>query len=151
MDLSSIPSTYSLGPRIEEQEVARQLRVMRKPRSMVPGDIFPQLVSNYNVALSFPLTVIFNAVTDQFHWPVCWKREFVTIIPKGPSPESLGQCRNISCTNLFSKVLESFMLDWSWSQIGSNMRPNQYGGMKKCGTDHFLSHLWTDLLEKPGG
>ena len=71
----------------------------------------------------------------------------MTIIPKGQDPETLGQCRNISCTNLFSKVLESFLLDWSWSQIGENLRPNQYGGLKNCGTSHFLAHLWTDVLE----
>ena len=76
-----------------------------------------------------------------------WRREYVTIIPKGLNPESLGQCRNTSYTNVFSKVLESYMLQWAWSQIGENMRPNQYGGLKGCGTDHFLAHLWTNLLE----
>ena len=107
-------------------EVAVRLRVMRKPRSMVPGDIFPQLVANYAVPLSFPLADIYNAVTKELHWPLVWKREFVTVIPKGLNPESLGQCRNISCTNLFSNVLESFMLQWSWGQIKENMRQNQY-------------------------
>ena len=27
------------------------------------------------------------------------------------------------------------------------MRMNQFGDQKKCGTDHFLAHLWTGLLE----
>ena len=49
--------------------------------------------------------------------------------------------------SVFESLLESFMLDWAWAQIGDNMRPNQFGGLKKCGTNHFLSHLWTDLLE----
>ena len=119
LDLSRIPSTYSLRlPRIEFADIAFRLRTMRKPRSMVPGDIFPQLVSNYSTALALPLETIYNAVTTELHWPCVWKREFVTVIPKGPNPEGLGQCRNISCTNLFSKVLESFMLEWAWTMSG---------------------------------
>ena len=91
LDLSLIPSTYSLRlPRIDFTEIAFRLRTMRKPRSMVPGDIFPQLVSNYSVALALPLETIYNAVTSEFHWPCVWKREFVTVIPKGPNPEGLG-------------------------------------------------------------
>ena len=27
------------------------------------------------------------------------------------------------------------------------MQRNQFGGQKGCGTDHFLSHLWTEVLE----
>lgn len=27
------------------------------------------------------------------------------------------------------------------------MRSNQFGGQKGCGTDHFLAHLWTGILE----
>ena len=148
LDLGALPVTYSLPlPHIDQREVADRLRVMRKPRSMVPGDIFPQLVTNYAVVLSFPLADIYNAVTREYHSPLVWRREFVTIIPKGLNPEDLGQCRNISCTNLFSKVLESFMLDWSWSQISENLQKNQYGGQKNCGTDHFLADLWTGLME----
>ena len=66
LDISRLPSTYSVRlPYIDHTEVARRLRVMRKPRSMVPGDIFPQLVSNYSTALSLQLADIFNAITTQ--------------------------------------------------------------------------------------
>ena len=114
---------------------------------MVPGDIFPQLVTNYAASLSEPLETIYGEVFRTYHWPLCWRNEYVTIIPKCSDPEDLGSCRNISCTNLFSKVLESFMLERSWAQVEPNMRKNQYGGQQGCGTDHFLAHLWTGILE----
>ena len=76
-----------------------------------------------------------------------WKNEYVTIIPKTEDPEDLGSCRNISYTNLFSKVLESFLLSWAWDMIGPNMKRDQYGGQKLCGTEQFLTHLWAGVLE----
>ena len=125
LDLSNLPTTYDLSlPRIDHVEVASRLRSQRKPHSTVPGDIFPQLVNAFAVELSFPLSTIYNAVITTFHWPLVWKSEYVTIIPKGLNPSDLGQCRNISCTNLFLKILETFMLDWAWAQIGDNVRDN---------------------------
>ena len=148
LDMSNLPSTYS-SPRvpITMEEIAVRLKSFKKPRSRVPGDIFPQLVTNYAMDLAQPLQWIYQGVVDTYHWPMVWRNEYVTIIPKSASPEDLGGCRNISCTNLFSKILESFILEWSWSQVSPNMRRNQYGGQKGCGTEHFLAHLWTGVLE----
>ena len=67
-----------------------RLRSFKKPRSMVPGDIFPQLVTNYAVSLSEPLEKIYGEVFASYHWPLCWRNEYVTIIPKGLDPEDLG-------------------------------------------------------------
>ena len=35
----------------------------------------------------------------------------VTVIPKNSAPAELGELRNLSCTPLFLKILESFILD----------------------------------------
>ena len=83
-------------------------------------------------------------------WPLRWKEEFVTPIPKKPVPGGLNDLRNISCTALFSKVFESFILDKLAQQVG--MRKNQMGGMKGAGTEHYLVQLWqnvTESLEDP--
>ena len=146
--MSSLPNTFSAPlPYITQRGISARLRSFKKPRSMVPGDIFPQLVSNYAPYLAEPLEKIYRGVVDTFHWPQVWRSEYVTIIPKSPSPEDLGGCCNISCTNLFSKILESFLLEWAWEQVSPNMRKNQFGGQKGCGTEHFLAHLWTGVLE----
>ena len=67
-------------------EVAARLKRFRKPKSMVPGDIFPKLVTDYADFFAIPLTSIYNSITTLSVWPVCWKREFVTVIPKKQPP-----------------------------------------------------------------
>ena len=112
---------------------------------MVPGDIYPQLVTQFSDFFAIPLTNIYNAILSSYVWPVCWKREFVTVIPKKPSPATLGDLRNISCTLLASKVFETFVLDNIKAEV--KLRTNQYGGVKGLSTDSFLVQMWQETLE----
>ena len=57
----------------------------------------------------------------------------------------MNDLRNISCTALFSKVFESFVLSWLTKQVG--MRENQMGGRRGAGTEPYLVHLWQLVLE----
>ena len=95
--------------------------------------------------LAAPLTHIYNSISISETWPLLWKQEFVTPIPKKSLPTSLNDLRNISCTALFSKVYESFVLGWLGEQIG--MRANQMGGMRGAGTEHYLVQLYQLILE----
>ena len=104
-------------PVLHEYEVAARIRKFKKPRSTVPGDIFPQLVTQFSDFLAIPLTDIYNKITSSRIWPACWKNEYVTIIPKKSCPESLSDLRNISCTLLASKMYESYVLDWIKSEV----------------------------------
>ena len=60
-------------------------------------------------------------------------------------PSNVNDLRNISCTALFSKVYESFVLGWLSEQVG--MRSNQMGGMRGAGTKHYLVELFQLVLE----
>ena len=111
---------------------------------MVPGDVFPKLVTILSDFFAIPLTDIYNKISSSFIWPRCWKKEFVTVIPKKSIPEGLGDLRNISCTLLASKMYESYVLDWLKSEV--KMRSNQYGGVKGLGTDHVLVQFWQRIL-----
>ena len=133
------------GPRLERFEVAARFRKMRKPKSMIPGDIFPQLVNGCSDFLAIPLTAIYNDILATYVWPTCWKREFVTVIPKKSSLDSLKDLRNISCTMLASKVFESFVLDILKSQV--KIRTNQYGGVRGLSTDFLLVQMWQEIRE----
>ena len=84
---------------------------MKKPASQVKGDIPPELVAPLADILAEPLETVFRQVYEELEWPAVWKMETVTAIPKNNSPEDLSELRNISCTPLFSKLLESFVLD----------------------------------------
>ena len=53
LNVNDLPETFSvrLTP-VTHLEIAARLRSFKKSRWMVPGDIFPQLVSHYAVSLS---------------------------------------------------------------------------------------------------
>ena len=143
---ADIPRTYSqpIEP-LSRQAVMKRLKDFRKPKSMVEGDIFPATVGDAAPTLAVLLTDIYNCISSSGYWPEQWKTEYVTTIPKTPHPQSLNDVRNISCTRLFSKVYESFLLSWITDQVG--IRENQYGGMKGAGMEHFLVQLWQEVLE----
>ena len=71
------------------------------------------------------------------------------MIPKVPNPVGLQECRNISCTAAFSKILEGQVLD----KLKDEQTPNgfQYGGVKKCWVEHMLIDLWEDILQAMEG
>ena len=133
------------GKSLSNFEVAARLKKMRKPKSMVPGDIYPLLVTQFSDFFAIPLTAIYNDILNSYIWPVCWKKEYVTVIPKKSTPQELGDLRNISCTLLASKVFESFVLDDLKLQV--KLRTNQYGGVRGLSTDSLLVQLWQRVLE----
>ena len=61
-------------PVLDVYEVAARIRKFRKPKSAVPGDIFPQLVTQFADFLAVPLSDIYNAITESKEWPICWKK-----------------------------------------------------------------------------
>ena len=95
--------------------------------------------------IAIPLTKIFNLALWTNHWPSQWKIEVVTVIPKTSSASTCAECRNISCTPLFSKVLEGYMMERINSEVKRDKQ--QYGGIKKCGVEHLLLQSWENILE----
>ena len=96
LEPSQIPRTFSEPlPSLEVFQVAGRLRAFRKPKSMVRGDLFPKLVTKHADFLAVPLTSIYNEVVRTGIWPLEWKKEFVTAIPKCSIPGSMNDLRNI--------------------------------------------------------
>ena len=71
--------------------------------------------------------------------------ENVSIIPKNKAPSDKSQLRNLSCTPLFSKLLETFILDDLKEE--TSLSDDQYGGIKGVGANHFLIGTWQSILE----
>ena len=67
----------------------------------------------------------------------------MTVIPKCTLPQSVDDLRNISCTLLISKVMESYILEWMASEVSVSRR--QYGGVKGCGAAHMLIDVWQTI------
>ena len=146
---ASIPSTYDEAlPAVTPEQVVSEFQKGKKPRSMVPGDLYIDILGKTIGVLAPMIARIYNLIVATGTWPDPWLTEYVTVIPKKGIPESLGDCRNISCTNFLSKLFERFVLRWARQQV--TPKPNQYGGERGCATDHFLVEIWdkvTDHLE----
>ena len=126
-------------------DVSAGLRNIKKPKGVLPGDVPPKaLTSEICDILAIPLTYIYNLILREFDWPQQWKKEQVILIPKKPRPKQCSELRNLSCTPLFSKLLEKFLL--VELRKYAEMSSSQYGGIKKCGVDHFLIDSWNDIL-----
>ena len=144
----TIPVARKSGTPFEplmRHEVSAALKSFKKPKSCVTGDIIPRLVTSFCDILAIPLTDLYNQIIATKQWPDLWKTENVIIIPKCSVPTSLADCRNLSCTPLFSKVMESFLLKRLKKE--TSFAESQYGGMKGCGADHFLVKTWNEFME----
>ena len=125
-------------------QVAASLKSFKKPRSIVDGDIFRQLVTKYADVLAIPLHHVYKRSFARGIWPELWKRETVVVIPKCSKPSSLSELRNLSCTPLFSKVMESFILERLKSEVP--LSHTQFGGIRGSSVNHFLIETWDNIL-----
>ena len=108
-----IPKTFDrMLPHLQPYQVAGRIRSIKRPRTKIQGDIFPTLATEYAELLALPLCNIYKEITRSLKWPVVWKLEIVTVIPKCSDPKPFNQLRNISCTLLVSKIYESYLLSW---------------------------------------
>ena len=141
-----VPTTYEKHlPLLSSVDVVGRIKKQKKPNSMVVGDIFPKLLNSCAEALAYPLALIYNEIILCKVWPIAWKKEYVTVIPKKRMPEGLKDLRNISCTRFFSKVFESYMLQNILEEI--EIKSNQFGGVKGCSTGHMLVEIWQQICE----
>ena len=146
-----VPQTYDRPLyEITPDMVISRVKETKKPKSTVPGDIPPNLIMQVIRTLAGPLSWIYNDVPRFEVWPSSWRKEYQTIIPKKSNPESFADVRNLLCTNFFSKILESFVIDSLKHEV--EFSELQYGGLKGTGADNFLCEVYNVLetLENPG-
>ena len=146
LDLTQIPTTHDTEPiRITPKGVEMEIKRGKKPKSRVEGDLFISALVQNLTTLAPIIAAVFNRVVESGEWPRAWQVEHVTIIPKGNQPDEPAKCRNISCTNFLSKVLERMVLGYAKKQV--RPKTNQFGGEKNCSTNHFLAEVWDKLTD----
>ena len=129
---------------LSSSEVAKFLAKAKKPSSQVQGDVIPRAMKKNYLCFVEPAKRIFNSVFATAVWPSRWKTETTVVIPKTPNPETLSECRNISCTPFLSKVLESILLEDLRGELVKD--DTQYGGIKQCSVNHLLVDLFEAVL-----
>ena len=125
-------------PKVEEYEVYRRLRKIKKSKSTLPIDLPDELRKECAAHLSVPLTIIINSSLAQSVYPQLWKQEWVTPVPKISHPKTISDLRKISCTSDFSKTFEGFLKEWILQDISANLDKGQFGGQAGLGTEHLM-------------
>ena len=101
------------GPKLQvtEDQVRKRMKECKKPRGLLRGDVFPDLMVKFSDKLAGVVSEVLNTAYKQEVWPSVWKTESVTSIPKTAHPETLNEVRNISCTPVLAKIMEYFVLE----------------------------------------
>ena len=147
LDTNKIPKTYDCErQQLGENDVVKAIKDLKLPKSYVTYDPPPALIKPCAKTFAKLLLPVLNAIGTDFWWPAKWKKEEVTVIPKKAIPEGFDDCRNISCTSVFSKLAETFMVEEIRNE--TKMADNQYGGSKGSGTAHLLCDLTTTIMEE---
>ena len=141
MDRSSLPSFLPAGPpeQLNELQVFHQIKTMKKTRSTLPIDLPDKLRKECALNLAEPMTNIMNSCLRAGKFPVPWRREWVTPVPKVPNqPKYLKEVRKIASTSDYSKVFEVFLRKWIVEDIDAKIHVNQFAGRKGMGTEHLI-------------
>ena len=157
LDRSSLPSFLPAGPpeQLNEMQVFHQIQKMKKTKSTLPIDIPDRLRKECALNLAEPMTDIMNSCLRAGKFPVPWRREWVTPVPKVKNqPKTVKEVRKIASTSDYSKVFEVFLRKWIVEDIDKKIHINQFAGRKGRGTEHLMV-LMVDrilhLLDAPGG
>ena len=133
------------SPKVTAEDIKDRIDGMILPKSYVTYDLPPSIIKPCSDTLSKILRPVINEIGVNRWWARMWKSEEVTVIPKKSQPENFDQCRNISCTSVFSKQAETYMIDDIRREI--TLSEDQYGGNKGCGTTHLLCDLTTAIMQ----
>ena len=69
----------------------------------------------------------------------------IIAIPKTQTPTSFNELRPISMSTLWSKLLESFVAEFTISETKSHWKGTQHGGLKGSSTEHVLIETWDSV------
>jgi hypothetical protein len=143
-----IPKTDESAPHplFEPYQIYEKIKSMKKKASTVPGDVPWRVIFEYAVELSFPLSNILNTSTLSGVWPLLWKYEYVTPVPKVYPPETTDDLRKISGTKNFSKIFEALLSEPIIQDMAPNMDPSQYGNVKGLSIQHYLVKFVNKIL-----
>ena len=88
-------------------EVERELRRLHSGRCPGPDGISSDILKNSPIELALALAKLFSLSLEVGHFPTCWKRSFIRMLPKpGKRLTSPADFRPIALTSCVGKVLE---------------------------------------------
>jgi len=118
---------------IEPKDVLKKLLTIDVKKSPGPDGVMSWVLRDLADVLAGPLCSIFNASLRECWVPQLWKRANIVSIPKKGHPQCIEtDFRPISLLPVASKHLEYHVGRKIWDIIGSQIKPNQYGGLQNA-------------------
>ena len=140
------PTNLSDIPQITVDAVREKIKMSKKSKSVVPGDLPKKLIQECASDISIPVSKIFQNILTSCEWPKQWRVEYGVPLQKVPNPATEDQLRIISLTSYLSKVGEGFVIDWLMKYVGDKIDWGQYGGLKGNSITHYLIELTNFIL-----
>jgi hypothetical protein len=141
IDLCQLPAYLPAqeAPQIELYKVYKKIQGQKKTRSTLDIDLPANIRKEAAEFLAEPLTNIFNTCLREGKYPTTWKFEWCTPVPKKVKVlKKLNDVRKIASTSDYSKIFESFLVEFIMEDISEKLSKRQYGGRKGVGTEHLL-------------
>ena len=134
-------------PYLDHISVKEALRTTNHTNSQAPGDLPATLRQEFYCWLTEPYIDILKEIVMSGCWPVSWKIEYGTPIPKEQLPiEGEDKLRIISITNKLSMTTEKFVLRWMWPHIQKKIDRDQFGGVAANSVSHYLIEVTNFIL-----
>ena len=143
---SNMYTTEELPPFIEAYEMYKRIMKMNSKKATVKDDIPMAVIKEFAAELSEPLAHILNFGLSIGQYPLIWKFETITPVPKVYPPESISQLRKISGLKNFAKICDSFLGEFITTDMLPHTDPSQYGNMKGQSTQHYLVRMIHQIL-----
>ena len=156
LDRCQLPAFLPAGrpEQVNVFQVMHHIKKLGSTKSTLPIDIPDRLRKECALDLAEPLTDIINSCLTAGKFPIAWRKEWVTPVPKIDGPlKTVKDVRKIASTSDYAKICESILRTWIVEDIGEKININQFAGKKGVGTEHLMV-LMVDrvqsLLDRPG-
>ena len=148
--LSDIDIPYhekSEAPQFTPEQVEDKLHKLKTKKAVPFNDLPPSLLKKFAAELSLPLCNIINASVLSGVWPMLYKNEIVTPVPKTHPPRSPEDLRNISGLLTFNKVAEQLISELMISDIMAKLDKAQYANQRGVSLEHYLIKMINRILK----
>ena len=100
----------------------------------MPAKVYKECASY----ISEPLTHVYNASLNQGEYPMIYKLEITTPVPKIQPVEKMSQMRNISGLLTADKIFEKLLSEMIICDMTKKADPSQYGNQTETSIQHYL-------------
>ena len=139
-------------PTVTRNSVLKKLQQVSVNKSPGPFDPPPKIIKRFAEEFATPLTDIINTSFHEKRFGDIWKAYNICPIPKCNSCTDTENIRPIAITSIFSKIKESYALEWMLEDARDNISARQFGGIS--GSSPVLAllemlHNWYSAMENP--